>query len=301
MKLTFLGTSGSMPTERRGSPSLVIRVDRELLMFDCGEGTQRQMVKAHMGFQRPMKIFISHLHGDHVLGLPGLIQSMSLLHREEILHIYGPEGLVEYIKAFSDMLGGPSFPVIIYEIKQPGIIFESEKYKVKAVKAIHRITAWSYGFYEQPKPGKFYPEKAIQLGVPKGALWGKLQRGEPVTIGERVIYPGEVTGPKRLGRSIIYSGDTAPNRGIVDLAQGATVLIHEATFMEALSERAKQDGHTTARQAAQIAKEAGVKQLILTHISSRYPDPDELRSEAAEVFENVIVAEDLMELDLPLE
>jgi ribonuclease Z len=285
----------------RGSSSVVVRLGRELLMFDCGEGTQRQMVKSHVGFQRPMKIFISHLHGDHVLGLPGLLQSMSLLRRETPLHIYGPAGLVQYVKAFSDSLGGPSFPVVLYEIKEPGVIFYSEEYQVIATPAIHRATAWSYCFIEADRLGRFYPEKAQEFGVPRGELWGRLHSGESVEVDGRVVEPSMVSGSVRPGRKIVYSGDTAPNPELVELSKGADLLIHESTFLDELADRAEEDGHTTALQATKIAEEAGVKQLVLTHISSRYPDPSVVLAEAKTVFENVVVAEDFLELTLELD
>jgi ribonuclease Z len=300
LKVTFLGTSGSMPTPQRSSSSIVLRRGRELLMFDCGEGTQRQMVRAHIGFQRPMKIFLSHLHGDHVLGIPGLLQSMSLMRREKPLHIYGPIGLVDFVKAFSESLGGPTFPVILYEIQEPGIVFESEDYRVVAVEAKHRSTAWSYCFIEAPRPGRFHPERARKLGLPEGELWGRLQQGEVVEFEGKTIEPQMVTDPARPGRKIVYSGDTSPNEALLDISRKADLLIHEATFLDELSDRAAEDGHTTVLQAAQLAKEAEVDLLVLTHISSRYPDPMVIQAEAEKVFSNVLVAEDLMELDIPL-
>ena len=300
MRVTFLGTSGSMPTPQRGSSSVVVRLGKEILMFDCGEGTQRQMVKAHIGFQRPMKIFISHLHGDHVLGLPGLLQSMSLMRREKPLHIYGPTGIVDFIKAFSDSLGGPIFPVIIYEINESGIIIETEEYRIIAVEAKHRSTAWSYAIFESPRPGRFHPEKARKLEIPEGELWGKLQKGEFIELEGRKIDPTQVTDPPRPGRKIIYSGDTSPNKALIEISKKADLLIHEATFLDELADRAAEDGHTTALQAAQLAKEAMVELLVLTHISSRYPDPEIVKAEASKIFSNVIVAEDLMELEIPL-
>jgi ribonuclease Z len=248
-----------------------------------------------------MKIFISHLHGDHVLGLPGLLQSMSLLRREKPLHIYGPIGLVQYVKAFSDSLGGPGFPVVLYEIKESGVIFYSEKYQVIAVPAKHRVTAWSYCFIEADRRGRFYPEKAKELGVPRGELWGRLHSGESVMGDDRIIEPNLVSGPTRSGRKIVYSGDTAPNSELLELSRGADLLIHESTFLDELADRAEEDGHTTALQAAELAKEAEVKQLVLTHLSSRYPDPSVVLEEAKTVFDNVVVAEDFLEINIELE
>lgn len=300
MRITFLGTSGSMPTSERGSSSIVIRKDKELIMLDCGEGTQRQMVKAGMGFQRDMKIFITHMHGDHVLGLPGLLQSMSLLRREKELHIYGPEGIVEFVKVFSESIGRPSFPVILYEIMEPGVLHEEEDYSVEAVKAKHRDTAWSFGLFESERPGKFHPDKAKKLEIPVGSDWNKLQHGETIVVNGKTITPDMVSDPPRPGRRIVYSGDTSPNEELTELAKGADVLINEATFLDELADRAEEDGHTTASQAAELAKKAGVGMLILTHISSRYPYPELVQGEAEQVFENVTVAEDLMWIQVPL-
>jgi ribonuclease Z len=298
MKVIFLGTSGSMPTPKRSSSSTVIKIGRDLIMFDCGEGTQRQMVKARIGFRRNMIILLSHLHGDHVLGIPGLLQTMSLLGRERKLHIFGPEGLVEYIRAFSNTLGGPSFPVILYEIQEPGVTYEDPRFKIIAVPIDHRINGWGYGFIEEPRPGRFYPDKARALGVPEGPLWHKLQHGEEIEINGQVIKSSQVTDPSRPGRKIVYSGDTRPTESIKKLSEGADLLIHEATFLDELRDRAIEDGHTTVLEAAELAKDAGVKKLALTHISSRYPDDDALLDEATSVFKRAIIAEDLMELDI---
>ncbi len=300
MKVVFLGTSGSMPTPRRGSSGVVVGVGRSLYMFDCGEGTQRQMVRAGVGFRRRMSIFLSHLHGDHVLGLPGLLQSMSLLGRERRLDVYGPAGTVDYVRAFSETLGGPSFPVIIHEIMEPGTVYSDEKLEVAAVRSSHRVESWSYGLFEKPRPGRFHPDKAKALGVPEGRLWHRLQHGEPVTVDGRTIQPMEVTDPPRPGRRIVYSGDTRPYPGMIELARGADLLIHEATFSQELQERAAEDGHSTAREAAEVAREAGAKRLALVHISSRYYDPEVLLEEARQVFGDVFVAEDLMEVEVPL-
>jgi ribonuclease Z len=300
MKAVFLGTSGSMPTAERSSSSTVIKIGRDIVMFDCGEGTQRQMVKARVGFRRDMIILISHLHGDHVLGLPGLLQSMSLLGRERQLEIFGPEGLIDYIKSFSETLGGPAFPVILYEIQELGVVHEETRFKIIAVPTEHRVTGWSYGLIEEPRPGRFYPEKARILEIPEGPLWHKLQHGESIKVNGRTIEPSQVTDPSRPGRKIVFSGDTRPTEAVKNLSEGADLLIHEATFMNDLRDRAIEDGHTTVREAAELAKEAGVKQLALTHISSRYPDPAPLLEEAQSVFKKTVIAEDLMEIDIPL-
>jgi ribonuclease Z len=222
------------------------------------------------------------------------------MRREKPLHIYGPTGLVEYIKAFSESLGCPSFPVILYEIKEPGIIFESHEYQVLAVEAKHRSTAWTYALFESSRPGRFYPGKAIELGIPEGKIWGRLQKGEVVEYKGQKIVPSQVTDPPRPGRKIVYSGDTSPNDALEKIASKVDLLIHEATFLDELSDRAAEDGHTTVLQAAKIAKEADVDLLILTHISSRYPDPDVIKEEALRVFNNVLIAEDLMEIEIPL-
>jgi ribonuclease Z len=299
LKVIFLGTSGSMPTQRRGSSAIAVKRKREIIFFDCGEGTQRRMVEAGLGFRRPTKVFISHLHGDHVLGLPGLLQSMTLLDREKPLEVYGPKGLADFMRAFSEALGGPGFPVKLYEIVSDGIVFQGDEYAVAAVEADHDVPSWSYVLEEPPKPGRFHPEKAEALGVPQGSLWKRLQQGADVELGDgRTVKSEEVVDPPRKGLKIAYSGDTRPTDRFVGVAMGSDLLIHEATFDDELLERAGENRHSTAAQAAGIAVKAGVKKLILTHISSRYPDPSHLLEEAREVFENTVIAEDLYEIEL---
>ena len=301
MRLVFLGTSGSMPTERRGSCSAVLKVGRGLIMFDCGEGTQRQMVRACVGFRRDMVVLVSHLHGDHVLGLPGLLQTMSLLGRERRLDIYGPAGLIQYVKAFSESLGGPTFPVILHEVQEPGVVYEDDGLRVTAATASHIVEGWSYSVLEKPRPGRFHPDRARALGVPEGPMWNRLQHGGDVEVEGRVIEPGMVSDPPRRGRKVVYSGDTRPTAQFVELARGADVLVHEATFAEELAERAREDGHSTTVEAAGVARDAGVRLLVLTHISSRYPEPDALLDEARRVFQRVVIAEDLMVLEVPVD
>jgi ribonuclease Z len=300
LEIIFLGTGGTMPSGLRGLPSIAVRRGGELLLFDCGEGTQRAMAKARLGFGRPMRIFITHLHGDHILGLPGLIQTMNLLGRERPLHIYGPGRVGGFLETVSRFVSPPEFPLILHIVSR-GVIYRGADYRVEAVEAEHEGECWSYAVVEDPRPGRFHPEKARRLGVPEGSLWKRLQRGEDVVLGDgRVVRSGDVVDPPRKGRKVVYSGDTRPNRRLVELARGADVLIHEATFDDSLRERAMKDGHSTAREAAEIASEAGVGLLVLTHISARYPDPKPLLEDAEGVFPKVVVAEDLMVLRVPL-
>jgi len=248
-----------------------------------------------------MVVLVSHLHGDHVLGLPGLLQTMSLLGRDKRLDIYGPEGLISYVKAFSEALGGPTFPVILHEVGEPGVVYEDEGLRVTAAASSHTLEGWSYSVLEKPRPGRFHPEKARALGVPKGPLWYRLQHGESVEVEGRVVEAVMVADPPRRGRKVVYSGDTRPTAGLVELARGADILVHEATFAEELAERAHEDGHSTAAEAAGVARDAGARLLVLTHLSSRYPEPGTLLDEARKVFPRVVVAEDLMELEVPLD
>jgi len=302
MKITFLGTSGSMPTQSRSSSCIAIKRKGEIILLDCGEGAQRRMVEARLGFRRPTRIFVTHLHGDHVLGLPGLLQTMNLLGRERPLHVYGPRGLTQFIEAFSHSLGGPGFPVHVHEILEEGTIHEGEEYDVVAVAADHEVVTWSYVLEEHPRPGRFHPEKAKELGVPLGPLWKKLQRGEDVELEDgTVVWSGEVVGPPKKGLKVAYSGDTRPNKAFARAVEGSDLIIHEATFDSSLEEKAHENSHSTAAQAAEVAKKAGASALVLTHISSRYPDPGPLLEEAREIFPFTLVAEDLMALDVPVQ
>jgi ribonuclease Z len=299
MKVVFLGTSGSIPTPSRGSPAIAVVRERELLLFDCGEGTQQKMFAAHLGFGRPTRVFISHLHGDHLLGLPGLIQTMSLLGREQPLRIYGPRGLCQFLAFFSSLFGGPNFPLEIGEIEEPGEVCTGRGYTVSVVPADHGTEGWSYALVEEPRPGRFHQEKALELGVPKGPLWKQLQQGKAVALPDkRIVRPEEIADPPRPGRKIVYSGDTRPNDALVELARDADLLIHESTFGDELAEKASLDGHSTPSQAAEVAKRAGVKELILTHISPRYVDSSLLLEQARRIFENTRVAEDLMKVEV---
>ncbi|MCW3994386.1 MAG: ribonuclease Z [Candidatus Bathyarchaeota archaeon] len=302
LRVIFLGTAGSVPTPERSLPAILIQREGEQLMFDCGEGVQRQMMKAKTGFHKKMKVFVSHMHGDHVLGLPGVLQTMALLDRERKLEIYGLSGIKRFIEAIKETVQFVlTFPVEIHEIEEAGVVCEEEEYAVEAVWANHVIPSLAYALVEKPRPGRFYPEKAEALGVPEGPLWSKLQHKHVVNLPDgRVIKPEQVVGPPRPGRKIVYTGDTRPFKGFVKFASGADLLIHDATLDDELTERAAEDGHSTSTQAAENAKKAKVKQLILTHVSARYDDTSILLEQAQKIFKNTRVAEDFMKIGIPL-
>jgi ribonuclease Z len=302
LRVIFLGTAGSIPTPKRSLPAIAVRRKGELILFDCGEGVQRQMVKAGLGFNRKVKVFITHMHGDHMLGLPGMIQTMSLLDRTKKLEIYGPVGLEDFVEAIEKTVQfALTFPLEIAEIESEGLVCEEKEYEIYAAYASHVNPAFAYSLVEKPRLGKFYPEKAKALGVPEGVLWSKLQHGSTVKLSNgRVVEPEKVVGPKRLGRKIVYTGDSRPSKSLEELAKNADLLIHDCTFDDELAERAEEDGHSTPSQAAKTAKRAKVKRLILTHISARYKTPDLLLEQASKGFSNVDVAEDFMKIDLPL-
>ncbi len=301
IRVVFLGTSGSVPTLKRSLPAMVIQCPKEQWMFDCGEGTQRQMMQAKVGFHKKMKVFITHLHGDHVLGLPGVLQTMALMDRKEPLQVFGPVGIAEFLVCAKETLNfGLTFPLEISEIAEEGVVCEQDEYSVLAVKSNHAIEGYAFAFVEKPRPGKFYPQKAKELGVPAGELWSKLQRGEEIALDGRVVKPSDVMGPMRAGRKIVYTGDTKPFDAFTKFAKDADLVVYESTFDDSLGDKAQENGHSTPSQAASQAKAAGAKRLVLTHISARYPDASLLLQQAKKVFSNTVLAEDFLELELPL-
>ena len=302
LRVIFLGTAGSIPTPQRGLPAIAIRRKNELLLFDCGEGVQRQMIQAGVGFHRKTKVFVTHMHGDHMLGLPGLFQTMSLLDRERKLEVYGPAGIIAFVEAIKQTVHFTlTFPIEVSEIKEAGLVCEEKEYEVHATWADHVTPGLAYALIEKPRPGRFHPEKAKSLGVPEGPSWSKLQHGTGVKLSDgRIVRPEEVLGPPRPGRKIVYTGDTRPSENLVEFAENADLLIHDATLDDELWERARQDGHSTSSQAAETAKKAGANWLVLTHISARYKDPSLLLEQARKIFPRVDVAEDFMKIDLPL-
>ena len=302
IRVVFLGTSGSVPTLKRSLPAVLVQCPRQLWMFDCGENTQRQMMQAKVSFHKKLKVFLTHLHGDHVLGLPGVLQTMALMDRKEPVAVYGPPGIKDFLVCTKEALNfGLTFPVEISEILSEGTILDEEDYILTAIKSNHSVESYAYAFVEKPRPGKFYPKKAQVLRVPKGELWSKLQSGEEITLANgRVVTPSEVMGPPRAGRKIVYTGDTRPFEAFAKSAADADLVIHDSTFDDSLAEKAATDGHSTPSQAAQEAKVANAKQLVLTHISARYPDATLLLEQAKRVFPNSLLAEDFMMLELPL-
>ena len=271
-------------------------------MFDAGEGVQRQMLIARCSLNKKMKVFITHMHGDHVLGLPGLLQTMALLNRERKLDVYGPPRISDFLEAIRETVPfGLTFPVEIHEFEEAGIIVDEEEYCVEAIQSKHAIQSFAYAYIEKPRPGKFHPEKAEALGVKEGPLWGKLQRGQNVRLpNKRIVKPEEVMDRSRKGRKIVYTGDTRPFKRLEKFASDADLLIHDSTLGEELAERAMEYGHSTPSQAAKTAKKANVKKLVLTHISQRYKDSNKVLKQAKRIFRNTIVAEDFMKLDIPL-
>ncbi len=303
IRVVFLGTSGAIPTLQRSLPAVLIQRGNELLMLDCGEGVQRQMLQAKVGFHKKTKILISHLHGDHVLGLPGLLQSMALMDRKHPVEVYGPEGTAAFLTGVKEALHfGLTFDVQIQEIHEAGVTCNETDYTVATIWTNHVTPALAYAFLEKPRPGKFFPEKAATLGVPKGVLWSKLQHGKTVTLSDgKVVKPNQVTGPDRRGRKIVYSGDTRTFEEFAKFAEDADLLIHEATFDDSLADKAELDGHSTPSQAATQAKRAGVKRLVLTHVSARYNDVTLLLDQAKGIFPDTMVASDFLVLELPLD
>ncbi len=298
MKLVFLGTSAAQPTAERGMTCICLVLEREILMFDAGEGAQIAFQKSKLGWNKKMKIFVTHLHGDHCVGILGLLQTMSLQNRTESVDIYGPTGIEEFIAANLKILNfGLTFPVRIIRIKE-GLVFEDPTYSVHVCEAEHSIPAYSYLFTEKDKPGKFYPQKAKELGIPEGKLWHELQNDTKIKIGDKTIKPSDVMGEKRKGKKIGISGDTRPTQKLEEFFQDCDYMTFDSTYSDTLRDKAKENYHSTAKEAAELAKRARVSNLILTHFSARYEDVKELVNEAKTIHDSVIAAKDLLEVNI---
>jgi ribonuclease Z len=301
LRIIFLGTGGSWPTVKRNVSSIAVKRGSEILLFDCGEGTQRQFQQSTLSYMQISKIFITHFHGDHFLGLPGLIQTMQLNDRDKPLHIYGPEGIAELTDQLLTLgYFRPSYRIIAHEIND-GQEIKFDDYSISALKVNHKIPTLAYRLQELERPGRFNKSKALKLGIPEGPLFSKLQKGHTITLsnGEK-ITPDMILGPSRKGRKIVISGDTKPCDQIIAFSEDADILIHEATFDSRLQDIAKEYGHTTASQAAEIAKKARVEKLFLVHISPRYLDFHVLEEEARSVFAHSYVPKDFQEVEVKL-
>jgi len=300
LKITFLGTGGSTPTPNRNPSAIAVNREGELMLFDCGEGTQRQMMRAKTGMA-VSSIFITHFHADHVLGIPGLLQTMALQGRKEPLEIFGPRYVDKFLYHLLSLgYVGKGFEVKAIELK-PGDEVRRQKYRIKAIKTVHNVESIGYVLEEDMRPGRFNRERAIELGIKPGPLFSRLQSGHTVTVDGREIRPEQVLGPPRPGRKIVYTGDTRPCESVVEASRGADLLIHDSSMSEEVKQYAIEYMHSTALEAAEVAKEAGVKRLILTHISARYSDLESamrLEEEAKRVFENVEVAKELMTVEV---
>lgn len=300
LRLTFLGTGGGTPSISRGLPSIAINYSGELILFDCGESTQRQMMKAGVGFKSKFTIFLTHLHGDHVMGLPGLLYTLSMLDRREPIKIYGPKGVEDFIEMFQKTRYGKiSFEVEVERVRE-GLVHQSRGYEIMAIRSNHTIESYCYMFREKNRVGKMKVEFLESIGLPRGPLWGKLQRGETVEWQGMIVRPEEAVGPPRAGRKIVYTGDTAPDPRIAEFAKDADVLIHDSTFDSTYEKEAAEQGHSTSIQAAEIARTSRVKRLYLFHISPRYENNSEkLLREAVKIFPETYLAEDFLTYEVP--
>ncbi len=297
LSVVFAGTAGSTPTPRRGLASALIRRGGEQLLFDCGEGTQRQLIRS-VGLADIEHIFLTHFHADHILGLPGMLKTFALRGRELPLVVYGPPGLERTVAELSAVIGRLPYELDLYELA-PGEQLGFKGFTLEGFSVDHRGTAYGYALVEHDRPGSFDEARARELGVTPGPDYGVLQRGGQVVAADGTTVRSEqVVGAARRGRKIVYSGDTAPCVNTVEAAQAASVLIHEATFGDDEERRAAETRHSTARQAAEIAKEAGVELLCLTHVSGRYFGK-ELRSQAREVFERTELPRDFDVVEVP--
>ena len=299
IRVTFLGTAASRPTVARNVSAVMIQRGGDSLLFDCGEGTQRQMMRYGSGFA-VHDIFFTHMHADHFLGVIGLLRTMGLQDRQEPMRLWAPAGSAKIIHAAVNLgVERVSFPVEVREL-EPGQRVERHEYDIVAYRSQHGPYSLGYGLLETERLGRFDPERARALGVPEGPLFGRLHRGETIEVAGRTISPSDLVGPSRPGRKVVYTGDTRPCRETVEIARGAELLIHDATFTHDEVVRAKETNHSTAREAAELAADAGVLRLALTHISARYADDIRpLEREARAVFPATVVASDGLTIEVP--
>jgi ribonuclease Z len=297
LSVAFLGTSGAVPSARRSTASVLVARGGERLLFDCGEGTQRQMQRS-LGLVQVDEIYLTHFHADHFLGLPGLLKTYDLTGRQAPLTVYGPRGLRDLFKTLGRIVGRVDFKLDLVEL-EPGDAVAHEGAAVRAFPVEHGMRASGYALVEEERPGRFDPEAAGRLGVAEGPAFARLQRGEPVEGSAGPVRPEDVMGEARAGRTVVITGDTAPCRATVEAARGAELLVHDASFAEEEAQRAADTGHSTVGQAAAVAREAGVKMLALVHISSRY-HVGAVLDEAREVFAPTVAPRDFDQIEIPL-
>ena len=325
MELIILGSSAAIPVKERNLSSIALKYKDQIIIFDCGEDLQRQFIAANLKFNKELRILISHFHGDHIIGLPGLLFRFGLSDRTAPIIIFGPQNLFLYLYVHHKILGlKAEYPITIIEIDhlnqkliqynglnsdtpiketpiKNNVIFDSKYYVLKYTPVEHSIPSFGFAFIEKPRDGKFNPERAVKLGIPESRIWKKLQHGDIIEYSGRKIDPIKeaIVGPKREGRKITYSGDTIPCEALVELGMDSDILVHEATFSKELEENAVEKKHSTSIDAANVAKRMNAKKLILTHISSRYQeDAVKLLQEAKNIFPNTILAEDLLRIQI---
>ncbi len=325
IELIILGSSAAIPVKNRNLSSVALKYKNHIILFDCGEDTQRRFVDTGLKFNKPLKILISHFHGDHIIGLPGLLFRFGMVERTAPISIFGPPNLFLYLSLHNKIVGlKAKYPINIFEIDSEAntltefegldsdipknekklknnIIHETNRYYLKYASVNHSVLSYAYSFVEKPRYGKFNPERARELGIPASHLWKKLQEGLITDFNGRNIDPIEegIVGEKRPGRKITYSGDTMPCQSLIDLGKGSNILVHEATFSSDLQNIATERKHSTSVDAANDAKNMNVKQLIMTHISSRYQnDALKLLEEAKEIFPNTILAQDKLKITI---
>jgi ribonuclease Z len=298
LDLVFLGTSGSVPTAQRAPSALLLRRGGERLLFDCGEGTQRQLLRSNVGLVELREVFVSHFHADHYLGLPGMLKTFALRGRELPLTVYGPRGLKELFSTLRRVFGRLPYAVELVELR-PGDVLERGEYNLVIFPVAHATESVGFALVEHPRPGRFDVDAADALGVPSGPQRGLLQAGDSVELPDgRIVTPDEVLGPPRPGRRVVLSGDTAASPLVLEAARGAEVLVHEATFLDEERERAAETAHATALEAAELARDAEVGLLALTHLSNRYFGPEVAR-EARTIFPDTVVPKDFDVIDVP--
>src|SRR5206468_2737389 len=298
LDLVFLGTAGSMPTAQRAPAALLVRRGGDKLLFDCAEGTQRQLLRSSVGLLELEEIYVTHFHADHVLGLPGMFKTFALRGRELPLQVYGPRGLVDLLGSLKRVVGRLTYELNLVEV-EPGNVLERDGYRLATFGVAHGVSALGWSLIEETRPGRFDVETAGALGVPTGPERGALQHGERVTLPDgRSVKPDDVLGPPRPGRKLVITGDTAPSDGIVEAAWGADVLVTEATFADDERDRAEETNHQTATQAAEVAQRANVGLLALTHLSNRYFGP-EIADEARAIFPETVVPRDFDVVEVP--